>query len=184
MLLGAGGSVVLMVLLTGLTSLLIMQPLLRIAGGAALLWIAIKMLIPEEDNSRDGHGKYSTFSAIRTIVVAKALMSIDNVLGVAAAAHGDMLLVIFGIGLSLPLVVWGSGVLARMMVRFPWIVWLGGGILGYVAGEMILRDRLVAERLGETANALHYPVPLALGLGLTALGWWFARAHGRAARAR
>jgi predicted tellurium resistance membrane protein TerC len=103
-------------------------------------------------------------------------MSLDNVLGVAAAAHGDLLLVAFGIGLSLPLVVWGSGILARLMNRFPSIVWLGGGILGYVAGEMMLRDHAVTAQLGdELCHALRHPVPAVLATALVALGWWFAR---------
>jgi predicted tellurium resistance membrane protein TerC len=98
------------------------------------------------------------------------------VLAVAAAARGDLVLVAFGIALSLPLVIWGSGILAALMNRHAWIVWLGGGILGYVAGEMILRDRLVHGWLGEgPAGALHYTLPLVLGAVITGLGWWLAR---------
>jgi predicted tellurium resistance membrane protein TerC len=107
-------------------------------------------------------------------------MSLDNVVAVAAAARGDLLLVTFGISLSIPVVVWGSGILARLMTRAPWIVWLGGGVLGYVAGEMALRDRIVQGWLGaRVASALERPVPLVLGVALTALGWWFDRAARR-----
>jgi predicted tellurium resistance membrane protein TerC len=109
------------------------------------------------------------------IIVADVIMSLDNVLAVAGAAHGDIVLVAFGIGLSLPLVVWGSGLLARLMNRFQWIIWLGGGILGYVAGEMILKDAVVAGRLGGLGEMLHYPLPVTLGVLIAALGWWFAR---------
>src|SRR5206468_1720503 len=83
--------------------------------------------------------------------------------------------VMFGIGLSLPIVVWGAGLLAHLMNRFAWIVWLGGGVLGYVAGEMFMEDPIVKRGLGETASALHYPVPVVVGLVITASGWWFAR---------
>ena len=75
-------------------------------------------------------------------------MSLDNVLAVAAAAHGDFLLVVFGIGLSIPIVIWGSGLLARLMGRWPVIIWIGGGVLGWVAAEMILKDPVVAGWLG------------------------------------
>jgi len=105
------------------------------------------------------------------------------VVAVAAAARGDLLLVTFGISLSIPVVVWGSGILARLMTRAPWIVWLGGGVLGYVAGEMALRDRIVQGWLGaRVAPALERPVPLVLGVALTALGWWFDRARRRTDR--
>jgi len=97
------------------------------------------------------------------------------VLAVAAAAHGDLVLVIFGIAFSLPLVVWGSGILARLMGRYPWIIWLGGGILGYVAGEMMLKDRIVTGWLGHATEVLHYPLPIALGVVIAVLGWWLAR---------
>ena len=83
----------------------------------------------------------------------------------------------FGIGLSLPIVVWGAGILAHLMNRYAWIVWLGGGLLGYVAGEMMMDDPVIGGWLGGTAAMLHYPVPIGIGLGLTALGWWFGRRH-------
>jgi predicted tellurium resistance membrane protein TerC len=86
-----------------------------------------------------------------------------------------MRLVIFGIALSLPIVVWGSGILARLMARYQWIVWLGGGVLGYVAGELLLKDGAIRELVGEIVHALHYPLPIALGIVMVALGWWFAR---------
>jgi predicted tellurium resistance membrane protein TerC len=81
--------------------------------------------------------------------VADVAMSLDNVIAISAAAKGDLVLVTFGLLLSLPLVVWGSGLLARLMNRFRWIVWLGGGVLGYVAGEMILKDPWVAPMAGQ-----------------------------------
>jgi predicted tellurium resistance membrane protein TerC len=126
------------------------------------------------DNARHGG---SLWEAIWIIIVADVTMSLDNVLAIAAASHGDLVLVMFGIGLSLPIVVWGAGLLAHLMNRFAWIVWLGGGVLGYVAGEMFMEDPIVKRRLGEAASSLHYAVPLVLGLVIAASGWWFARGH-------
>src|SRR5262249_62329793 len=104
-----------------------------------------------------GHGHAREGSSLREAVwllgVSDAVMSLDNVLAVAAAAHGDLLLVAFGIALSLPLVIWGSGLLARLMTRFGWIVWIGGGILGYVAAEMMLADPALKSLLREAMEA-------------------------------
>ncbi len=175
---GTFGAVALRLLFIAIITVLLKIPLLQLAGGLLLLWIAIKLIRQETGEGGEGHVRQGTtlWQAIWIIIVADVVMSLDNVLAVAAAAHGDIVLVVFGIALSLPLVVWGSGILARLMGRYPWIVWLGGGILGYVAGEMILKDRVVHQWLGEgVVDALHYPLPLVLGIGITALGWWFAQ---------
>ncbi|MGH7356499.1 MAG: TerC family protein [Candidatus Rokuibacteriota bacterium] len=183
---GSAGAVVLRLAFIAIISYLLRIPFVQFVGGLALIWIALKLVRQtgnddgaEHDKAR--HGTTLT-QAIWIIIVADVVMSLDNVLAVAAAAHGDLILVVFGIAFSLPLVVWGSGILARLMNRFPWIIWLGGGILGYVAGEMMLKDPLVAGRLGYAAEALHYPLPIALGVCITALAWWFARAAQRGAK--
>jgi YjbE family integral membrane protein len=180
---GALGAVLLRVAFVAVVSVLFRIPFLQLAGGLALIWIAVKLVRQDVGGGEGHHVRHGTtlWEAIWIIVVADVVMSLDNVLGVAAAAHGDLVLVVFGIGLSLPLVVWGSGLLARLMVRYPWVVWLGGGVLGYVAGEMVLKDPVVHRRLGDAADALHYSLPLALGLAMTALGWWLARAQRTAA---
>ena len=103
-------------------------------------------------------------------------MSLDNVLGVAAAAKGDMVLVVFGIALSLPIVVWGSGLLARLMARHVWIVWIGGGVLGFVAGEMMANDPIVERWLGHAADAADEWLSIVLGVSVLGLGWWLGRA--------
>ena len=172
---GTIGAVVLRLLFVGVISLLLRVPYLRLAGGLLLIWIAFKLVRPIEEETGGARHGASFWESIWIIVVADITMSLDNVLAVAAAAHGDLTLVVFGIALSLPLVVWGSGILARLMNRFPWIIWIGGGILGYVAGEMILKDRLVHEWLGPQAEVLHLPVALALAAIITALGWWYAQ---------
>jgi len=116
--------------------------------------------------------------AIWIIVLADVTMSLDNVLAVAAAAHGDLVLVLFGIGLSLPIVVWGSGILSRLMSRHVWIIWVGGGILGYVAGEMITDDPVFRGWLGRVADVVDDPVSIGLAVAVAALGWWYGRSSG------
>jgi YjbE family integral membrane protein len=177
---GSAGAVVLRLAFIAVITYLLRIPFLQVVGGALLIWIALKLVRQESGGEEQVRQGSSLLEAVWIIIVADVVMSLDNVLAVAAAAHGDLLLVVFGIALSLPLVVWGSGILARLMNRYPWIIWLGGGILGYVAGEMILKDKIVSGWLGGAADLLHYPVPVALGLVVTALGWWFAQSHHKA----
>ena len=174
---GTAAAVGLRLLFIAVVSALLSIPLLRAVGGLLLLWIAIRLVRP--GGEAEGHVRHGTSlrEAIWIIVVADVTMSLDNVLAVAAAAHGDMVLVSLGIALSLPIVVWGSGFLARLMTRQPWIIWIGGGILGYVAGEMITDDPVVRRWLGPVADTVDDPLSGVLAFGLTALGWWFARAQ-------
>ena len=178
---GTLGAVALRLAFIGIVSYLLRFPLLQAVGGLLLLWIATK-LVRQEGGGAEGEGVRqgtTLWGAIWIIIVADVVMSLDNVLAVAAAAHGDMLLVVFGIALSLPLVVWGSGILARMMNRWPWIIWIGGGILGYVAGEMILKDPVVHRATGAAADVLHLVVPVTLAATITVLAWWVARTRQR-----
>lgn len=172
---GTAAAVGLRLAFIAIVSALLTIPLLRLAGGLLLLWIAVKLVKPggvEEGEVRHGA---SLRQAVWIIVVADVTMSLDNVLAVAAAARGDLLLVAFGIALSLPIVVWGSGFLARLMTHQAWIIWIGGGVLGYVAGEMITDDPLVRAWLGDHADTIDDPLSLLLAIGLTLLGWWLAR---------
>jgi YjbE family integral membrane protein len=173
--LGTLGAVALRVAFIAVVSTLLRIPLLQFGGGLLLLWIAFKLVRPTSAAGSAARPGASLWEAVWIILVADVTMSLDNVLAVAAAAHGDVVLVTLGIGLSLPLVVWGSGLLSRLMARHAWIIWLGGGILGYVAGEMMTDDPVVRRWLRGAADALDEPVPIALGVGLAGLGWWFAR---------
>ena len=173
---GAVGAVALRLIFVAIVSLLLKVPFLQFVGGVLLIWIAVKLVRPEMRAESNGQRGGSLWEAIWIIIVADVTMSLDNVLAIAATAHGDLMLVMFGIGLSLPIVVWGAGILARLMNRHAWIVWLGGGLLGYVAGEMMMDDPVVERWLGAAA-VLHYPVPIAIGLVLTGLGWWWGRRH-------
>jgi YjbE family integral membrane protein len=174
---GTVGAVVLRLLFVGIVSLLLRVPYLRLVGGILLMWIATKLVQPTEDEEGGTRHGTSFWEAVWIIIVADITMSLDNVLAIAGAARGDMLLVGVGIASSLPFVVWGSGVLASLMNRHLWIIWLGGGILGYVAAEMMLEDPAVSARLGPLAHALEHAAPVALGAIVTALGWLLSRRH-------
>jgi YjbE family integral membrane protein len=175
---GTAGAVGLRLLFITVATILLKIPFLQLVGGLLLLWIALKLV--RQQTGAEGHVRQgsSLRESVWIIIVADAVMSLDNVLAVAAAAHGDLTLVVFGIALSLPIVVWGSGILAALMNRFVWIIWLGGGILGYVAGEMILKDRHL-ERLIDPANPAHDLLPILPAVIIVALGWWFSIQNGR-----
>ena len=157
---GSLGAVVLRILFIAIITYLLKIPLLQFTGGLLLIWIAVKHVRQgsDEEEGEGGvrHGS-SLWEAIWIIIVADVTMSLDNVLAVAGAAHGNLLLVIFGIALSIPLVVWGSG------------------ILGFVAGEMVIGDSMMKGWLGDVARVLHYPAPIVLGLAIFAFGWWASR---------
>jgi YjbE family integral membrane protein len=172
---GAVGAVLLRLVFVAIVSVLLRIPLLQLVGGMVLAWIALKLVRPETGGDADVRRGSSLWEAIWIIIVADVTMSLDNVLAIAATAHGDFMLVMFGIGLSLPIVVWGAGLLAHLMNRYTWIVWLGGGLLGYVAGEMVIEDPIVTRWVGSTAPVLHLAVPIALGVVVTAIGWWLGR---------
>jgi YjbE family integral membrane protein len=181
---GTFGAVALRILFIAIISVLLGIPLLQAAGGLVLLWIAVKLL------SQEGHGEAehqvrqgtTLLEAIWIIIVADVVMSLDNVLAISGAAHGDMTLVIFGVGLSIPIVIWGSGLLSRLMARFSWIVDLGAGILGWVAGEMILGDRVVQGWLGGHPSPLvQRAVQAALAVLVILIGRMWARRRGRGA---
>jgi len=177
---GAVGAVVLRLIFVGIVSVLLRIPFLQLVGGLLLVWIAVRLVRPEAVGDNTVRHGSSLWEAIWIIIVADVTMSLDNVLAIAATAHGDFLLVMFGIGLSLPIVVWGAGLLALLMNRYAWIVWLGGGLLGYVAGEMLIEDPALQRWAGDGAAALKHVVPIGVGLVVTGLGWWLGRGRRRA----
>ena len=136
---GAGAAVVLRVILTIFAAALLTLPWLKIIGSLLLFWIGVKLLIPEEG---DDHIKASDqlLAAIKTILVADLVMSLDNVIAVAAAAGGSYVLLILGLAISIPLVIFGATLLIKLMERFPVIITAGAGLIGWVAGEMLVAD--------------------------------------------
>jgi YjbE family integral membrane protein len=176
---GTFGAVALRLAFIAVVTWLLKIPMLQVAGALMLVWIALK-LVRQAEGGGDGHHVKqgaSLVEAVWIIIVADVIMSLDNVLSVAGAAHGDMKLVIFGIGLSIPIVIWLSAVLSSLMSRFPWIVWLAAGVLGEVAGKMILDDVFVVDRFGHVGWPVHVALRLPLFVLLTAAGWWFAQAQ-------
>ncbi len=143
-LLGSGVAVALRVVLTFFAAQLLAMDYIKFIGGALVFWIAIKLLRDNTGGAAGGEGKSATtlWSAVWLILVADITMSIDNVLAVAAASKGSFALLLFGLGLSIPLVVFTSNLLSKLMDRYPIIVWIGAALLGKVGGEMILTDHM------------------------------------------
>ncbi|MFC4307924.1 TerC family protein [Steroidobacter flavus] len=137
---GVFGAIALRIVLIFFALKLLALPYVKIVGALLLLWIGIKLLREEGGDDHDVHAADHLFGAIRTIVVADAVMSIDNVIAVAAAAKGDIGLVAFGIVISVPIIVWGSKLVLKLMDRFPWVITIGAGLLGWIAGGMLLHD--------------------------------------------
>jgi YjbE family integral membrane protein len=178
---GTLGAVVLRILLIAVITQVLLIPLLQALGGLVLVWIAIK-LVRQDGNDEKNHKMRqvaSLWEAIGIIIVADLIMSLDNVLAVAATAHGDLRLVLFGIGLSIPIVICGSTLLARLMDRFRWIVWVGGGVLGWVAGELAVTDTLVEASIGSWQTVMHWVLPALLACGTTLFGWLSAEPAAR-----
>jgi YjbE family integral membrane protein len=157
---------------------LLRLPGLMLVGGLGLVWIAYKLLAPAESGGHHEPVANSFWGAMRTIVVADALMGVDNVLGVAGAAHGSIALVVFGLLVSVPIVVWGSTLVLRLVDRFPAITYIGAGVLAYTAGHMIVSEPLLDEVFDP--HLLHRLATYAvLVVGVLGAGWWAARRAGQ-----
>lgn len=154
---------------------LLKVPGLMLVGGIALLWIAYKLIAPPDDGDGAGHAGATTFwGAMRTIVIADAIMGVDNVLGVAGAAHGSFDLVVLGLLISIPIVVFGSSIVLRLVERFPSIMYVGAGVLAFTAGKMIVNERLLEStfKAGDTASQVAYwSVCLLSIVAVLASGW-------------
>lgn len=166
---GAGAAVALRVLLAAVAVQLLRFPYLKLAGGAMLLWIAVKLLIPESDEADVAPADH-LWAAVKTIVVADFVMSLDNVVAVAAAAKGSVLLLALGLLISIPLVVFGASMLMKLMERWPVIITLGAGILGWTALDMAITDPMVEPFLHGTSRALHLAIPAAGAVFVIAVG--------------
>jgi YjbE family integral membrane protein len=172
---GSFAAIVMRVVLTVAAVELLKTPYLKIVGSVLLLWIGIKLLVPEDEHE-EGHGAHSNLrAAIKTILIADLVMSLDNVIAVAAAAKGSLLLLILGLLISIPLVIFGSALLLKVMERYPIIITLGGMILGYVAGEMVITDPALKDWVDANAAWLHYAAPAAGAALVLAIGKLLAR---------
>lgn len=159
---GTAGAIALRVILIAFAVALLQVPFLKLVGGALLVWIGVKLLLPgEEDEHGNLQGGTTLWSAIKTIIIADLVMSVDNVIAIAGAAQQadpehQMGLVIFGLVVSIPLIVWGSTLVLRLLERFPIVITLGGALLGWIAGSMMITDIAVVRAIGEPGTALHY----------------------------
>jgi YjbE family integral membrane protein len=169
---GAFGAVALRVACTFVAAQLLLIPLLQFGGGILLLWIAWKLLQNPPGAESGEHIKASSglFEAVKIIILADFVMSVDNMLAVAAASHGSFGLLMFGLGLSIPIILFCSALVATMMNKWPWLVILGAGILGWVAGEMIVGDKLIGPYMTPFGLAGHYGPPILLTVAIVILG--------------
>jgi YjbE family integral membrane protein len=143
---GTVGAIVVRSAMTVVVVWLLKIPGLLLVGGALLLWIAVKLLKPADDDGGEGHGGATSFwGAMKTIVIADAVMGLDNVLAVAGAAHGSFLLVVLGLLISIPIVVWGSTLILKWVEKFPVIMYIGAAVLAWTAAKMMLSEPLVKD---------------------------------------
>jgi YjbE family integral membrane protein len=183
---GAGAAIVLRIVLTLFAVALLALPWLKLVGSLLLFWIGIKLLIPEDEDP-DIKAHEHLMSAIKTILIADLVMSLDNVIAVAAAAGGSVVLLVLGLAISIPLVIFGATLLVKLMDRYPVIITIGAGLIGWVAGEMLVTDLALQSWLTGLGAAYKDSKPYFGGLSLeymagaagvaivVLLGKWFGR---------
>jgi YjbE family integral membrane protein len=161
MVLGAGVAAVLLILFTGIVATLLKLPYLKLAGGIALFWVAVKLVAPQPHDAEDTpEAIEDLWRAVRVVVVANIVMSLDNVIAVAAAAKGNYLLLGLGLAVSIPVVIAGSALFLAILERFPWVVWGGGALLGWIAGGLLPSDPIAGQFIAKM-----YGMPLSYS-------WW------------
>ncbi len=183
---GTVGAIVLRVILIAFAVALLQVPFLTLVGGALLLWIGVKLVAPADE---DGHGNVqggsSLLSAIKTIIVADLVMSIDNVIAIAGAAQQadpdhQIGLVIFGLIVSIPIIVWGSQIVLKLIDRFPLVVTAGAGLLGWIAGGMMVTDIAITSRIGDIPPVGYYACTVLGAVAVIACGELLKRRRGGA----
>ncbi|GGI53783.1 TerC family protein [Oxalicibacterium solurbis] len=188
---GSAAAIILRIVLTIFALQLLTLPYLKLIGAVALFYIGVQLLA-EEEGEENIEGKSNLWGAIKTILIADLVMSLDNVLGVAAAADGNIVLLIIGLAISVPLIVFGSTLVLKLMEKFPIIVTLGAALLGYLAGEMLFSDTAVAPWIEANIphhelslfGAGHLSIPgLALAVGVVIVGTYLAKRHSKPATA-
>ena len=180
---GVIGAIVLRIVLTFFAVALLQLPYLQLVGAALLLWIGVKLIAEEDSGDHEIHSSDRLMSAVKTVILADLVMSIDNVIGVAGAAKGSVPLLVFGLVVSIPLVVVGAQLIMKLIERFPWLVIVGGGLLGYIAGEIGVEDVAIKTWVIEHAGYLHWVAPW-MGVAIVvAIGVWLTRRQRAAAPA-
>jgi YjbE family integral membrane protein len=186
--LGAAAAVVLRILFTVIVQQLFDVPWLKLVGGLVLLWIAVKLLLGEEASEDSVKSGASVWEAVRIVAIADIVMSLDNVLAIAAAAGGNTNLIILGLVISIPLVVFGATLLTWLLDRLPILVWAGAALLGWVAGELLATEPIlqpyvaaVADSVGVSVKVVTRTVEASCGLLVVAVGWFLTRSAARQA---
>ena len=166
---GSFAAIALRVVLTFVAVWLLKLPFVEIIGGLLLVYIAVKLIKGDEETETLKSGT-KMGEAVKTIILADFIMSLDNVLAIAGVSHGNLLLIVIGLAISIPLIIWGSQLLLRLMNRFPVIVLVGAGLLGYTAGEMVLSDKIIGHFIESNFPLAHYVIPIGLAVLVIVFG--------------
>jgi YjbE family integral membrane protein len=177
--LGAAAAIALRIVFATFVVYLMSVPLLKIVGGLLLFWIALKLVLPDEGDGVRVSAGASLVAAVRSIVIADAVMSLDNVIGIAAASEGDVVLLVLGLLISVPLILCGSTLILHLVLRFPVAVYAGGGLLGWIAGGTIIDDPVISDWVAQRALFLNDAAPTVGALATIAIGWGWARVSAR-----
>ncbi len=176
---GVIGAVILRIILTFFAVQLLLLPYLQIVGAVLLVWIGIKLIAEDNGGEHAVEASDRLIAAVKTVIVADLVMSLDNVIGVAGAAKGSLLLLVFGLVISIPLVVIGAQVVMKLIERFSWLVVAGGGLLGYIAGEIATDDAAVKPWIDARMPGLHWIAPAVGTVIVVAAGVWLTRRAGK-----
>ena len=176
---GTAGAIGLRVVLIAFALVLLDIPFLKVVGALLLLWIGVKLLLPEEDEHGNVGSATSVWTAVKTILIADLVMSLDNVIAIAGAAqntHADhqIYYVIFGLIVSVPIIIWGSTLVLKLIDRFPMVVTFGAGLLGWIAGGMLVTDVFVVNQIGEVSGTVKIAAEVIGAIFVIALGKWLA----------
>jgi YjbE family integral membrane protein len=180
---GSGAAIVMRIVLTLFAVALLALPWLKLIGSVLLLWIGVKLLIPEHSDE-DVSPSDNLWAAIKTILIADLVMSLDNVIAVAAAAGGSLTLLIIGLAISIPLVIFGATLLVKLMERYPIIITIGAALIGFVAGEMAWEDSAIAAWTSPYPATFKYIAAVAGAAFVIVLGRWLAQRQADAIAAR
>lgn len=173
---GVLGAIGLRVVLIFFALNLLTMPYLKIAGAALLIWIGIKLLQPEAEGDHSVDASTTLLGAVKTIIVADAVMSLDNVIAIAGAAKDELSLVVFGLVISVPIIVWGSQFVMKIMDRYPITIAVGAGLLGWIAGDMVVTDVMTKDWVDLHASFLHWIAPAVAASIVVMVGkYWAAR---------
>ena len=178
---GAIGVIVLMTGLTAFAAYLMSLPYLEIIGSVLLLWIGIKLLAPGDEEQGDGKESAGFWDAVKTIIIADIVMSIDNVLGMAGAAKGHLGMLFIGMVITIPLILFGSALIMKLMERFPIFITFGAGLLGWVAGEMAIADPAFKDAIESHAHYMEFVAPVVGAAAVVIVGRALARRQAAAA---